>query len=68
MANVKIEIAASGGNHEGTVNGGCPDDFVFDQAFYVFEHRIAVIAGFSEFGVSVGAEQNGIGTVDTDQA
>ena len=68
LADVKIEVAAAGSDDEGAVNGGCPDNFSFDQAFDVFEDRIAVIAGFGEFGISVGAEQNGIGAIDADQS
>lgn len=67
LAEMKIEIASSIGHDEGTVDGGCPNDFAFDEAFDVFEDRIAVIAGFGKFGISVRAEQNGIGTIDTDQ-
>ena len=68
LTNMKIEVAATGRDDESAVNGGCPDDFAFDQAFDVFEDRIAVIAGFGELGISVGTEQNGIGAIDTDKA
>ena len=67
LAEVKIEVAASGGDDEGAVDGGRPDDFAVDQAFDVFEDRIAVIAGFGKFGISIGAEQDGVGAVDADE-
>src|SRR5579871_4180944 len=51
LADMKIEVATTGGDHESTVNGGRPDDFAFDQPFDVIENGIAVVAGFSEFGV-----------------
>ena len=67
LADMKIEVAAAGSDDEGAVNGGGPDDFAFDEAFDVLENRIPVIAGFGEFGISIGAEQDGIRTVDTDK-
>src|ERR1700733_15820273 len=60
LAEVKIEVPAPGCYHEGSVNSGRPNDFAFDQTLDVFKDRIAVIAGFGERGVSVGAEQDGI--------
>src|ERR1700722_11659278 len=68
LADVQIEIAATGGQHEGAGNGGRPDDLIFDQTLDVLEHRVSVIAGFGERGVGVGAEQHGVGAVDTDEA
>src|SRR5215831_5750502 len=68
LTNLKIEVAATGRDDESAVIGGCPDDFAFDQVFDVFEDRIAVIAGFGELGIRVGAEQNGIGAINTDKA
>src|SRR5215469_8498925 len=65
---MKIQVAAAGRDNEGAVNGGRPDEFAFDQAFDVFEDGIAIVAGFGEFGVSAGAEENGIRAVDTDKA
>ena len=67
LTNMEIEVAATGRDDESAVNGGCPDDFTFDQVFDVFENRIAVIAGFGELRIRVGAEQNGIGAIDTDK-
>src|ERR1700683_5740413 len=64
LADVKIEVASAGCDHEGPVNGGSPNDFAFDEALDVFENRIAVIAGFGKLGISVGAEQDGIGAID----
>jgi hypothetical protein len=68
LTDMKIEVAATGRDDESAVNGGRPDDFAFDQVFDVFEDRIAVIAGFGELGIGVGAEQDGLGTIDTDKA
>ena len=34
----------------------------------MFENQIAVIAGFGEFGISIGAEQNGVWAVNADKA
>ena len=68
LADVKVEIAAAGGEHESAGNSGCPDDFILDQALDVLEHGVAVIAGFGECGVGVGTEQHGVGAVDTDEA
>src|SRR5215469_10336929 len=67
LAEVKIEVAAASGHDEGTVDGGRPNDSAFDEAVDVFEDRMAVIAGFGEFGISIRAEHNGIGTIDTDK-
>ena len=68
LANVKFEVAATRRDDEGAVNGGRPDDFPLEQAFDVFENRIAVIARFGEFGISIGAKQNGIWAIDTVKA
>src|SRR5579863_6912959 len=65
---MKIEVAASGSDDEGAVNGGCPNNFAFDQPLEVFQDRIAVVAGFSKFGISIRAEQNGVWSVDPDEA
>ena len=46
LADVKIEVPAARRDDEGAVNGGRPDDFPFEQAFDVFENRIAVIRSF----------------------
>src|ERR1700722_539786 len=67
LANVQVEIAATGSQHESAGNGGRPDDLIFNQPLHVLEHWVSVIAGLGERGVGVGAEQHGIGTVDTDQ-
>lgn len=58
LAEMEIQIAASGSENEGAVNRGCPDDSVFDQAFDVFEHRVAVIRCLRKLGVCIGAKQN----------
>src|SRR6516225_5780835 len=66
LSQVKVEVAASGRENESAVNSGRPDNLSFEQAFDVFEHGVAVVAGFGKFGVCNGAEQNGIGTIDPD--
>ena len=68
LADVKIEVAAAGADDESAVNGGCPDDFAFDQTFDVLENRVAVVAGFGELGIRVGAEQYALGAINTDKA
>src|SRR6516164_9494427 len=68
LADVEIEIATACGDDESAVNGGCPDDFAFDESLDVFENGVAVVAGFGELRVSVGAEENRIRAIDTDQS
>lgn len=68
LADVEIEVATPSRGHKGAVNGGCPDDFAFEEALDVFENRVAIIAGFGKFGISVGAQQNGIRAVDPNQS
>src|ERR1700729_2202244 len=67
LADVQIEIAATGGQHEGAGNGGRPDDLIFDQTLDVLQYRVSVVAGFGERGVGVGAEQHGVGAIDTNE-
>src|SRR5215475_1484555 len=67
LADVKIEITTASRHDESALNGGRPDDFAFDQSFDMFEDGIAVITCFGEFGICIGAEQNGVGTVDPDE-
>ena len=62
LADVEFEVAASRGHHECSVDGRCPDNFVLDEALHVLQHRVAVIAGFSQGGVSLRAKENGIRT------
>jgi hypothetical protein len=62
------EHAAARGDYEGAVNSWRPDYFAFDEALDMFEDRIAVVAGFRQFGVSLRAEQHGIRAADADQA
>src|SRR5580658_11171147 len=57
LPNVKVEIAAASGQHESAGNRGCPDDLIVDQPFDVLQHRVSVVAGFSERGVRISAEQ-----------
>src|SRR5262252_4227204 len=68
LADLKIQVAAARSDNEGAVNRGRPDYFAVDQAFDVFEDRIAVIAGLCEFGISLGTEKNRIWAIHTDQA
>src|SRR5579863_10040086 len=67
LADMQVEIAAPGGEHEGPVNGRGPDDLVVDELLHVLEHRIAIVDGLGEGGIRVGAEQDGIGSVDADE-
>ena len=68
LTEMKTEVTAASAQDESAIDGRCPDNFAIRQAFYVVEDGIAVIAGFGEFGISIGAEQNRIGAVDTDEA
>src|SRR5579862_193007 len=68
LPDVKIEIAATRGYDEGSLNRGRPDDFVVDKPFYVFKHGISLIARFGERSVGVRPEQNRVGAVDSDKA
>ena len=67
LTDVQIEIAATGSQHECAGNGGGLDDFIFHQPFDVLQHRVSVVAGFGECSIGIGAEQYGIGAVDTDE-
>ena len=67
LADVQVEITATGGQYESAGNGRGPDDLIFDQALDVVQHRVSVVTGFGERGVGVGAEQHSIRTVDTDE-
>ena len=67
LTDVKIEIAAASCDYESSFYRGRPNNFSVDESFDVFENGIAIVAGFGEFGVSVGAEKNGVRTVHADQ-
>jgi hypothetical protein len=67
LADVKVEIAATGGQHESTANSGGPDDLIVDKPLDVLQHRVPVVAGLGECGVGVGAEQHRVRAVDTDE-
>jgi hypothetical protein len=44
LANVQVEIAATGREHEGAGDSGRPYDFIFDEPFDMLQHRISVVA------------------------
>src|SRR5271157_1884034 len=67
LADVKVEIASTGGQHESTGNSGRPDDLIVDKALDMLQHRVPVVADLGECGVGVGAEQHRVGAVDTDE-
>jgi hypothetical protein len=67
LADVQVKIAAASGDDEGAGDGGRKNNFIFDETLDVLEHRISVIACFSESGVGIGAEECGIGAVHADQ-
>ncbi len=60
LAEVQSEVTAPGGQHEGSVNGRCPDDLTADQAFDVAGHGVAVVAGLADGRVRLGAQHHRI--------
>src|SRR6202051_1745421 len=67
LADVEVEITATGGQYESAGNGRGPDDLIFDQALDVLQHRVSVVAGLSATGGAVGAEKDRGGAVDPDE-
>ena len=65
LPKVKIEVATSSGDDESTADGGGPDDLAVDQAFHMLENRIPVITRLGKFGISIGAEQDRVRSIDT---
>ena len=66
-AQLQVEVAAAGGQHERAVDGGCPDDVTVHQPVDVFEDRISVLGGFAHLGVDLGGQQHRVRAVDTGQ-
>jgi len=64
LPEMKIEVAASSGQDESALDCRRPDDFAFDQAFDMFEDRIAVVTRFGKFGIRICAKQDRVGAVD----
>ena len=64
LAEMQVEVAAAGRQHERAGNRGSPDDLVVDQPLDVLDHRIAVIAGLAQRGIGVGAQHHRVRTVD----
>src|SRR5271167_3662302 len=58
LADMQVEIAATGGHHKSAANRGRPDDFVLDESLNMFQYRVSVIAGLSQCGVNVGIEEH----------
>ena len=64
LTDVKVEIAATGGQHKSTGNRGRPDDLIVDKPLDVLQHRVPVVAGLGECGVGVDTEQHRVGRLD----
>src|SRR5580704_6686919 len=64
LANVQVEIAATGSHHKCALDSGGPDDLVVEETLDVFEHGISVIAGLRQRRVCVCAEQYRVGAID----
>ena len=67
LADMQVEIAAARRQNEGAGNRRSPDDLAVDQAPDVLEDRVAVISGFAQSRIGIGAQQDGVGTIDADE-
>src|ERR1700746_3712036 len=67
LADVQIEIAAPGSQDKGAGDRRSPDYLAIDDASEVLQYRITVVSGFRDRGIRVGAQQDGIWSVDSNQ-
>src|SRR5580658_9414730 len=56
LPKVQFEIAASRRQDKRALDGWSPDDVAVDNALDVFQHGVAVIAGFRELCISFGSK------------
>src|ERR1700690_1933151 len=56
LAEVQLEIAATRGHYKSSVYCRRPNDFIVDQALDVLQHRVTLIAGFSQCGMGLGSK------------
>ncbi len=66
-AELQVEIPAPGAQHEGAVDGRCPNDLPVHQTIEVLANGIAVLGGFAHLGVRVRRQQHAVRTVDPRQ-
>jgi len=57
LPDVKVEIAATRGEHEGTGDGRGPNDLLFEELFDMLQDGIPIVAGLGEGSIGIGAEQ-----------
>ena len=55
------------GHYKSSVYSRRPNDFIVDQPLDVLQHRISVMAGFSECGIGLGSKQDSIRAIDADE-
>jgi hypothetical protein len=58
LADVQFEVTAARGQHKSAGNRRRPDDLFIDEALDMFQHRISMIAGLSQCGISIGPEDH----------
>src|SRR5258708_37725302 len=68
LADVQVEVAATGSKDKGSCDRRGPDNFLADQALDVLNYRISVIAGLAYCCIGFRSQDYRIGTVDPDQA
>jgi hypothetical protein len=68
LSDMQIEIAAARRQYKSPGYRRRPDDFLADQPLDMLNHRVAVVNGFADGGISIGTEHNGIWAVDANEA
>src|SRR5215472_9922524 len=64
---MQIEIAAAGGQDKRPGDRRRPDYLAVDDASEMLQYRIAVVSGFGNGGIGVGAQQHRVRAIDTYQ-
>ena len=66
LAQMQLVVTAAGGQEQGIVYGGRPDDLaVVQEPGEVVADRVAVVGGLGNCGVEVGRQQQVVRPVDT---